>query len=60
MKENDTAVHAQEDREPEAARNASRYTTRARVCRYIKMGCALVLDSVAAYAWFKITKPFFF
>ena len=60
MKENDTAVHAQEDREPEAARNASRYTTRARVCRYIKMGCALVLDSVAAYALFKITKPFFF
>ena len=60
MKENDTTVHAQEDRVPEAARNASRYTTSARVCRYIKLGCALVFDSVAAYALFKITKPFFF
>ena len=60
MKENDTTVHAQENRLPEAARNASRYTTSARVCRYIKIGCALVFDSVAAYALFTITKPFFF
>ena len=60
MKQNDTTVHAQEDRVPEAARNASRYTTRARWCRYIKISCALVFDSVAAYALFKITKTFFF
>ena len=60
MKDNDTTVHAQEDRLPEAARNALRYTTSARVCRYIKIGCALVFDSVAAYALFTITKPFFF
>ena len=58
MKED--TVHAQEERVPEAARNALRYTTSARVCRYIKIGCALVFDSVAAYALFTITKPFFF
>ena len=60
MKENDTTVQVQEDRVPEAAPNASRYTTSARVCRYIKIGCVLVFDSVAAYALFTITKPFFF
>ena len=58
MKED--TVHAQEERVPEAARNALRYTTSARVYRYIKIGCALVFDSVAAYALFTITKPFFF
>ena len=60
MKENDTTVQVHEDRVPEAAPNASRYTTSARVCRYIKIGCVLVFDSVAAYALFTITKPFFF
>ena len=60
MKENDTTVHAQEDRMPESTQNALRYTTSARVGRYIKTGCALVFDSVAAYALFTITKPFFF
>ena len=60
MKENDTTVHAQEGRVPESTQNALRYTTSARVCRYIKIGCALVFDSVAAYALFTITKPFFF
>ena len=52
--------HAQEDKIPDAAQNTLRYTTSARVCRYIKTGCAFVVDSVAAYALFKITKPFFF
>lgn len=52
--------HAQEDKIPDAAQNALKYTTSARVCRYIKIGCALVFDSVVAYALFKITKPFFF
>ena len=59
MKENDTTVHAQENRMPEAAWNASRYTTSARVCRYIKIGYALVFDNVAAYALFKITNHSF-
>ena len=45
---------------PDAVQNALRYTTSARVCRYIKIGCALVFDTVAAYALFKITKPLFF
>lgn len=53
--------HAQEDKIPDAAQNALKYTTSARVCRYIKIGCALrVFDSVVAYALLKITKPFFF
>lgn len=60
IKEQDTTPHAQEDRMPEVAQNALRYTTSARVCRCIKIGCALVFDSVADYALFKITKPFFF
>ena len=60
MEEKDTTAHAQEDKIPDAAQNSLRYTTSARVCRYLKIGCALVLDSVAAYTLFKITKPFFF
>ncbi|XP_078364023.1 uncharacterized protein LOC144648283 [Oculina patagonica] len=60
MKEQDTALHAEEDKMPDAAQNALRYTTSYRVCRYIKIGCGLVLDTVAAYALFKVTKPFFF
>ena len=60
MKEQDTTPHAQEDKMPDAVQNALRYTTSARVCRYIKIGCALVFDIVAAYALFKVTKPFFF
>ncbi len=60
MKEQDTAPHAQEDKMPDAAQNALRYTTSYRVCRYIKIGCGLVLDTVAAYALFKVSKPFFF
>lgn len=40
--------HAQEDKIPDAAQNALKYTTSARVCRYIKIGCALVFDSVVA------------
>ena len=59
MKEKDTK-DAQEDRVLEAERNALRYTTSARVCHYIKIGCALVFDSVAAYVLFKTTRPFFF
>ncbi len=60
MKEQDTTPHAQEDKMPDAAQNALRYTTSYRVCRYIKIGCGLVLETVAAYALFKVTKPFFF
>ena len=33
MKEQDTTAHAQEDKIPDAAQNALRYTTSARVCR---------------------------
>jgi len=51
--------HAQEHKIPDAAQNALRYTTSARVCRYIKFGCAFVFGSIAAYALFKLTKPFF-
>ena len=51
----------QEEEGPDAAtRNALRYTTGARVCRFIKIGCIMVLDAVAAYGLFKITRPYFF
>ena len=48
-----------ENRMPDAVQNALRYTKSARVCRFIKIGCALVFDTVAAYALFKLTNPFF-
>ncbi len=60
MKEKDTAPHAQEDKMPDAALNALTYTISYRVCRYIKIGYGLVLDTVAAYVLFTVTKPFFF
>lgn len=50
-----------EEKMPDAStRNALRYTKSARVCRFIKIGCALVLDVVGAYAFFKITQPYLF
>ena len=45
---------------PEAAENAHRLTVTGRVCRYVKIGCALVFDAVAAYGLFKLTQPHFF
>lgn len=60
VKDKNTRKHAQEDKIPDATLNVLRYTTSARVCRFIKVGCALVLDSVTAYALFKFTEPFFF
>lgn len=41
-----------EEKFPDAGtRNVLRYTTsRKQVCRFIKIGCALVLDAVGAYA----------
>lgn len=61
MKEKDMTPHAQVVKMPDAAtRNALWYTTSARVCRYVKIGCALVFDSVAAYVFFKVTEPFLF
>ena len=50
-----------EEKGPDAAtRNALRYTTGARVCRFIKIGCIMALEAVAAYGLFKITRPYFF
>ena len=40
--------------------NALRYTTTSRVCRFVKIGCTLLLDAVGAYALFKITQPSLF
>ena len=61
IKEEDATPHAREDKMPDAAtKNVLRYTISDRVGRYMKIGCALVFDSVAAYVLFKVTKPFFF
>ena len=50
-----------EEKTPDASTiNALRYTTTARVCRFIKIGCTLVLDAVGAYALFKMTHPYLF
>ena len=50
-----------EEKTPDASTiNALRYTTSARVCRFIKIGCTLVLDAVGAYALFKMTQPYLF
>ena len=50
-----------EEKAPDASTiNALRYTATARVCRFIKIGCTLVLDAVGTYALFKMTKPYLF
>ena len=49
-----------EEKMPEAAENAHRLTVTGRVCRYVRIGCALVFDAVAAYTLFKFTQPYFF
>lgn len=45
---------------PEQARNALRYTVTGRLCRYVKIGCVLVFDAVAAYGLFELTQPYLF
>jgi len=48
-----------EEKTPDASTiNALRYTTTARVCRFVKIGCTLVLDAVGAYVLFKMTQPY--
>jgi len=50
-----------EEKMPDASTiNALRYTTTARVCRFAKIGCTLVLDAVGAYILFKMTQPYLF
>ena len=49
-----------EEKMPEAAENAQRLTVTGRVCRYVKIGCALVFDVVAGYGLFRLTQPYFF
>ena len=49
-----------EKKMPEAAENAQRLTVTGRVCRYVKIGCALVFDVVAGYGLFRLTQPYFF
>ena len=39
---------------------ATRHTTAYRVMRFVKIGCVLVLDSVAAYTVYHFTKPLLF
>ena len=56
----ETVATKHEEKMPDGTKNALRYTTSAIVYRYIKIGCAWVFDTVAAYALFKITKPLFF
>lgn len=38
MKVQDMTLHAHEEKMPDVAQNALRYTTTYRVCRYIKIG----------------------
>ena len=45
---------------PDAAKAVMRCSTAHIIGRYVKIGCIMLLDSIASYALFKITKPFFF
>ena len=59
--EESNSTPSKDDVMPEAARRAARSCSTAyKIGRYVKIGCVMILDSVAAYALFKITKPFFF
>lgn len=61
MEEKDATITPLEGKLPDAAtQNALRYTTSAQVRRYIKIGCALIFDTVAAYALCNLTKPLLF
>lgn len=43
-----------------SAKVAARHTTAHRVMRFVKIGCVLVVDSVAAYTLYHFTKPLLF
>ena len=43
----------------EDTRRTSQYTITGRVCHYVKIGCVLVVDALAAYGMFKLTQPLF-
>ena len=43
-----------------SAKVAARHTTAYRVTRFVKIGCVLLLDSVAAYTLYHFTKPLLF
>lgn len=43
-----------------SAQVAARHTTAYRVMRFVKIGCVLALDSVAAYTLYHFTKPLLF
>ena len=55
----ENAARALEEIISDEAQNALRYEPSAWVCCCIKTGCALVLNTVAAYALFRITQLFF-
>ena len=42
---------------PGGAKRASKYTVASQFMSFVNIGCVLVLDSVAAYTLFNITKP---
>ena len=60
LNDNHDATPSEDESMPEATRNAARYSAAHRIARYVKIGCVMFLDSVAAYALFKITRPLFF
>lgn len=43
-----------------SAKVAARHTTAYRVTRFVKIGCVLLLDSVAAYTLYRFTRPLLF
>lgn len=45
---------------PDAAKRALKQTVAYRALRYFKIGCVFLVDSVAAYTLFNISKPFVF
>ena len=44
----------------DSTKNAAKYTFASQAIHFVKIGCVVVLDSVAAYTLFCITKPFVF
>ena len=49
----------QDETMPDAARNASIYCMGYKIKRCVKIGCVMLLDSVAAYGLLAVTRPFF-
>ena len=59
LKEKNSTPLRNAEEMPDAVKSAAKHTVAYKVMRYVKIGCILVLDSLATYTLFNITRPCF-